>query len=70
MVKDNSNKPVIRKRFRDTVKEKRIFEHITIKTDLITDEDIRNVITDYSMINWIYTVDEEYPGKLLDDTSN
>ena len=32
--------------FRDRKKEKRIFEHLTNKNDIITDEDIRNVRTD------------------------
>ena len=34
------------KGFRDTGKEKRIFEHLTNQHDIITEEDIRNVRTD------------------------
>lgn len=46
MSKANSNNPGKRKKFRDEQKEKRIFEHITNKEDIITEEDIRNVRTD------------------------
>lgn len=46
MAKKKSKQTAKRKKFKDEQKDKRIFEHITIKEDIITEDDIRNVITD------------------------
>ncbi|MBS1742558.1 MAG: hypothetical protein JST81_05930 [Bacteroidetes bacterium] len=40
-----------RKRFSDKRTEKRIEEHLTTKDDHISDDDIRNVITDGSVLS-------------------
>ena len=48
------------KRFRDRKKERRIFEHLTNKNDVITDEDIRNVRIDIDVTTDEYVSDVDF----------
>lgn len=47
--------PAGNKVFRDRYKEQRIFEHLTNEHDIISEEDIRNVISDISLT--LYSAD-------------